>query len=203
MPMSPRRIAKALAGFGAIALFVLLLVTVLVVRHRSGAQALQTAAGVMPGALLHAHNFHWTQMKSGEQQWVLDATDAAYSNDKASLKLINANLSMISTDGKPVRVKAPRAVLFLKGNHVTRADLSGGTTIHYGDFMLTTDAATFLPDDNHVEAAGFVTIEGEGVQVTGVGLTGNPKTRVFELHDQVVTHIVPKHDSEPETSKTS
>ncbi len=201
--MSPRRIAKALAGFSAIALFVLLLVTVLVVRHRTGAQALQAAAGVVPGALLHAHNFHWTQMKAGERQWVLDATDASYSNDKSSLKLINADLSMVSNDGKAVNVKAPKALLFLKGNHVTRADLSGGTIIHYGDFMLTTDAATFLPEDDHVEAAGFVTIEGEGVQVTGVGLSGNPKTRVFELHDQVVTHIVPKHDREPETSKTS
>jgi LPS export ABC transporter protein LptC len=201
--MSPRRIAKALAGFGGVALFVLLLVTVLVVRHRAGTQALQAAVAVVPGTLLHAHNFHWTQMKAGERQWVLNATDAAYSNDKTSLKLINADLSMTSNDGKPVNVKAPQAVLFLKGNHVTRADLSGGTTIHYGDFVLTTNAATFLPDDDHVEAAGSVTIEGDGVQVTGVGLTGNPKTRVFELHDQVVTHIVPKHESETETPKTS
>ncbi len=201
--MSPRRIAKALAGFGAIALFVLLLVTVLVVRHRAGTKALQAAAAVVPGTLLHAHNFHWTQMKSGEKQWVLNATDAAYGNDKTSLKLTNADLSMDSTDGKAVQVHAPQALLYLKGNHVTRAELSGGTVIRYGDFVLTTDAATFLPDDNHVEAAGFVTIEGEGVQVTGVGLTGNPKTRVFELHDQVVTHIIPKHESEPEASKTS
>jgi lipopolysaccharide export system protein LptC len=201
--MSPRRIAKALASFGAIALFVLLLVTVLVVRHRADTQALQAAAGVVPGSLLHVRNFHWTQMKAGERQWVLNATDAAYSNDKTSLKLTNADLSMNSTDGKAVQVHAPEALIYLKGNHVTRAELSGGTIIHYGDFVLTTNAATFLPDDDHVEAAGEVAIEGEGVRVTGVGLTGNPKTRVFELHDQVITHIVPKHASEPETSKTS
>jgi LPS export ABC transporter protein LptC len=201
--MSPRRIAKALAGFGAIALFVLLLVTVLVVRHRAGTNALKAAAGVLPGTLLHAHNFHWTQMKSGQPQWVLNATDAAYSNDKTSIKLTNADLAMNSEDGKPVQVHAVQALLYLKGNHVTRADLSGGTSIHYGDFMLTTDAATFEPDNDHVEAPGAVAIEGEGVRITGVGLTGNPKTRVFELRDQVVTHIVPKHESEPETSKTS
>ncbi len=202
MPMSPRRIAKALAGCGVVALFGLLVVAVWVVRHRSTAQDLQKVAGIVPGALLHAHNFHWTQMKAGERQWVLHATDASYSNDKTSLMLTNADLSMNSNDGKPVQVNAPRAVLLLKGNHVTRADLSGGTTIHYGDFELTTDAATFMPDDDHVEAAGPVAIEGEGLRVTGVGLTGNPKTRVFELHDQVSTHILPKHES-GETAKTS
>ena len=194
--MSPRLIAKALAGFGVVALFVLLVVTVRLVRHRSTTQALQKVAGIVPGALLHAHNFHWTQMKAGERQWVLRAADASYSNDKTSIILTNAQVSMNSDDGKPVQVNASHAVLFLRANHVTRADLSGGTTIHYGDFVLTTDAAKFMPDEDHVEAAGAVAIEGEGLKVTGVGLTGNPKTRVFHIRDQVSTHILPKHQSE-------
>ena len=49
--MSPRRIARALAGFGIVALLVLLGVTVWVVRHREDAQALQKVAGLVPGAL--------------------------------------------------------------------------------------------------------------------------------------------------------
>ena len=76
--MSPRRIARALAGFGIVALLILLGVTVWVVRHRQDAQALQRAAGLVPGSLLHAHNFHWTQMKAGQRQWVLTADDASY-----------------------------------------------------------------------------------------------------------------------------
>src|SRR6266852_8138532 len=99
--MSPRRIAKALATFGAIALIALLAVTVWVVRHRSAAQVLQTVAGVVPGTLLHAHNFHWTQMKAGERQWVLTAADASYSNDKTALTLLGAEIAMNSSDGKP------------------------------------------------------------------------------------------------------
>jgi lipopolysaccharide export system protein LptC len=41
-----------------------------------------------------------------------------------------------------------------------------------------------------------VKIEGEGVKVTGVGLTGNPKTRQFDLHAQVQTEIMPKQNGE-------
>ena len=194
--MSPRRIAKFLAGFGAIALVVLLVATVWIVRHRSATQVLQTAAGLVPGTLLRAHNFHWTQMKAGERQWVLTAGEADYSADKTTLKLTDAVVTMVSSDGKPVVVNSPHADLTMNGNHVTKAYLTGGTVIHFGDYVLSTDSATFMPDDDRVEAPGLVTVIGDGLKVTGVGLSGHPKTRVFELHTQVQTVVTPKKDSE-------
>ena len=194
--MSPRRIAKALAGFGAVALIVLLVATVWIVRHRSATQVLQTAAGLVPGTLLRAHNFHWTQMKAGERQWVLTAGEADYSADKTTLKLTDAVVTMVSSDGKPVVVNSPHADLTMNGNHVTKAYLTGGTVIHFGDYVLSTDSATFMPDDDKVEAPGLVTVIGDGLKVTGVGLSGHPKTRVFELHTQVQTVVTPKKDSE-------
>jgi LPS export ABC transporter protein LptC len=194
--LSPRKIAKALATFGVVALVVLLLATVWIVRHRSAGQVLESAAGLVPGTLLRAHNFHWTQMKAGERQWVLTAGEADYSADKTTLKLTDAVVTMVSSDGKPVVVNSPHADLTLDGNHVTRAHLTGGTIIHMGDYVLTTDEATFLPDDDKVDAPGLVTILGDGLKVTGVGLSGHPKTRVFELRDQVQTEVMPKSNSE-------
>lgn len=193
--MSPRRIARALAGFGIVALLILLGVTVWVVRHRADVQAIQKVAGLVPGSLLHAHNFHWTQMKAGERQWVLTASDASYSSDKSSVVLTNPDVTMTSDDGKQVKINAAHAVLKMAGNHVNRADLTGGTVIKYGDFTLTTDAATFMPDSDRIEAPGQVTLEGEGLKVVGVGLTGNSKTRVFQLNEQVTTEIIQKKDS--------
>ena len=194
--MSPRRIAKFLAGFGAIALVILLVATIWIVRHRSATQVLQTAAGLVPGTLLRAHNFHWTQMKAGERQWVLTAGEADYSADKTMLKLTDAVVTMVSSDGKPVVVNSPHADLTMNGNHVTKAYLTGGTVIHFGDYVLSTDSATFMPDDDKVEAPGLVTVIGDGLKVTGVGLSGHPKTRVFDLQSQVQTEVMPKKDSE-------
>ena len=193
--LSPRRIAKFLAGFGTIALVGLLVATIWIVRHRSAEQVLQTAAGLVPGTLLRAHNFHWTQMKAGERQWVLTAGEADYSADKTTLKLTDAVVTMVSSDGKPVVVNSPHADLTLNGNHVTRAYLTGGTVIHFGDYVLSTDSATFMPDDDKVDAPGLVTVVGDGLKVTGIGLSGHPKTRVFQLQTQVETIVTPKKDS--------
>ncbi|HEY9157489.1 LPS export ABC transporter periplasmic protein LptC [Candidatus Binatus sp.] len=194
--LSPRQIARALAGFGAAALIFLLIATIWIVRHRSAAKVLPAAAGMVPGTLLRAHNFHWTQMKAGERQWVLTAAEADYAADKTTLKLTDAVVTMDSSDGKPVVVNAPHADLTLNGNHVTRAYLTGGTVIHFGDYVLSTDSATFMPDDDKVEAPGLVTVVGDGLKVTGVGLSGHPKTRVFQLNTQVETVVTPKNDSE-------
>jgi len=192
--MSPRRIARALAGFGVVALLILLGVTIWVVRHRRDVQAIQKVAGLVPGSLLHAHNFHWTQMKAGQSQWVLTAADASYSGDKSAFVLTDADVTMTSEDGKQVKIDAPHAVLHMTGNHVNRAELSGGTVIKYGDFTLNTESATYLPDQDKVEAPGQVTMEGEGLKIVGIGLTGNSRTRVFNLN-QVTTEIVPKKES--------
>jgi len=194
--LSPRRIAKALAVLGAVAILILIVVAVWVVHNRNNPDALEKMADLVPNSLLHAHNFHWTQMKAGQRQWVLTADDASYGSDKTTVLLTVAKITMTSSDGKPVEIQAPHVVLAMKGNHVSRADMSGGTVVHYGDFVVSTDSASFMPDDDKVEAPGPVTLEGEGIKVTGVGMTGRPNERIFELHQQVNTVVQPKHQSE-------
>jgi LPS export ABC transporter protein LptC len=200
--MSPRRVAKAMGLFGAAALAVVFVVAVWVVRHRSSAAALRQVAGVVPGALFHAHNFKWTQMKGGQSQWRLSARDASYANDKTSLVLTDAQLSMVAADGKEVAVSAPHAEISVTGNHINTARLSGGLTINYGDFVLSTPEATFVPDKDIVTAPGEVKVVGEGLTVTGVGLSGHPKERSFTLLGQTKTVVVPNKTRDKKSSKS-
>jgi LPS export ABC transporter protein LptC len=190
--MSPRRIARILAGAGAVALVAIVIVTVWVVHHRKDIKALTNAAGLLPGALLHARNFHWTQMKGDQSQWTLQAKDASYAADKTSMVLKGADLKMTAKDGKRLELVAPLATLQMDGNHIGRADLSGGLVVHYGDFILTTDSAIFAPDDDELQAPGAVKIEGQGLTVTGIGLRGHPKEEEFQLLNEVSTQITPK-----------
>jgi LPS export ABC transporter protein LptC len=186
--MSPRRIARLLTFFGMVALTVIFVVTVIVVHRRSAQQKLETVAAIVPGALLHARHFNWTQMRGDKSQWVLKASDARYSNDKTIL-LTQPRLSMIAKDGKHVLLSASRAVLTIDGNHINRAEMSGGLTVDYGEFVLMTDKATFLPDDDQLHAPGAVKINGPGLEVAGVGLSGHPKAQTFQLLNEVKTII--------------
>jgi LPS export ABC transporter protein LptC len=194
--MSPRRVAKLLASFGVITLAAILGVTIAVVRHRAAGQKLGEAAiGMLPGTLLHAHNFHWTQMKGNQSQWVLKAKDANYSDDKTSLVLTSPEIIMTGNDGKQIDLSASSAQLNINSGHIKRANMTGGLTVHYGNFTLTTDAANFIPDSDQLDAAGPIKIEGPGLLVTGIGLSGHPKAQTFELLRQVSTEINPRQTS--------
>jgi LPS export ABC transporter protein LptC len=191
--MSPRRIAKALAAFGAVAVATLVLVTIYVVRTRKPEAILTKAVGLIPGSFLHVHNFHWTQLKEGKQEWVLTANDASYSGDKTLLFLTRPLLTTVSDEGKPVTVEAPKAVITMSSdNHPKKVVLTGGTVIHYGDFVVNMDEATMLPDTDQVDSPGLVTINGEGLQISGVGMTGHPRGHQFELLSRVSTVIQPR-----------
>jgi LPS export ABC transporter protein LptC len=199
--MSPRRIAIFLAVFGAITLVAIFALTVTVVRKRSVQQKLETVAAIVPGALLHAHNFNWTQMRGDKSEWVLKARDASYANDKASIILVEPQLSMTAQNGKHLSLTASRAKLTMDGNHISQADMSGGLIVDYGDFVLLTDQATFLPDDDQLQAPGMVKINGPGLHVAGIGLTGHPKAQTFQLLKQVNTLIEIKQPTR--SAKTS
>ncbi|MBV8450693.1 MAG: LPS export ABC transporter periplasmic protein LptC [Deltaproteobacteria bacterium] len=170
-------------------MMVIVVVTITVVRQRSAQQKLQIVAAIVPGALLHAHNFNWTQMRGDQSQWVLKASDASYSNDKTSILLLQPQLSMIAQDGKHLLLSASRAVLTVYENHIRRAEMSGGLTVDYGDFVLMTETATFLPDEDQLHAPGAVKINGPGLDVAGVGLSGHPKAQTFQLLKEVKTVI--------------
>jgi len=191
--MSPRRLAKLLAGLGSVVLAAVLIVSVWVVRHRTGQQLIKEAASVIPGSMLSARNFHWTQMKGDQKQWELTARQASFSDDKKSLRLQDADVAMVAEDGRLVKLHAPIADLKMNGNHVKRADLSGGLLVHYGEVLIHAEQAVFMPDSDELTVPGQVTIEGQGLKVVGVGLSARPREQLFDLHAQVSTEVTPRH----------
>jgi LPS export ABC transporter protein LptC len=189
--MSPRRVAKALAGFGVMALAVIVLAAVWIVNHRENARTATRILGMVPGALLHAHNFHWTQMKGSQKQWELNADEASYSKDKTSLNLTEANLAMTMENGNFVHLFSPHAILYLSGNHVNRADLSGGIELHYADIVVRTPDIVFFPDQDEMKAAGDVKINGNNFVLTGIGMKAHPHAQQFTILSDVNTDLIP------------
>jgi LPS export ABC transporter protein LptC len=135
-------------------------------------------------------------MKNDRSEWVLKAKDATYSDDKTSLLLTAPEVIMVDKDGKRVDLTASAAKLTMDGNHIKSANMTGGVTVHYGDFVVTTASATFTPDSDDLEAPGPVQIESPDLQVTGIGLKGHPRAQIFQLQQQVNTRITPRRQSD-------
>lgn len=181
--------AAALAAVGAATLLAIAFFSVRAVIHRDRSRTLERALNLVPGALLHARNFHWTQMKGDHKLWELNAGEASYSDDKTSLVLRKPVLRMVAEDGKILLLHAARADLKLNGDHINQAYLSGGLDLTYGDVELITTEATFWPDRDIIQGSGPVQVRMPGFNVTGVGLEAHPRARLFALQHEVRTEI--------------
>jgi len=53
-----------------------------------------------------------------------------------------------------------------------------------------------------VDAPGEIKVEGQGLTVTGVGLTGHPNQRIFTLLSQTNTVVIPKKSSDLKSGKS-
>jgi LPS export ABC transporter protein LptC len=199
--MSPRRVAAALAVVGAATLLGIALVSIRAVIREDPAKALKYGLDLVPGALLHARNFHWTQMKGNHKLWELNAGEAAYSKDKTALILKKPELTMVLDDGKTFLLHAAQAELQLNGNHINQAHLTGGLDLTYGDVQIKTNEATFWPDRDMIQGSGPVQVHMTDLDVSGVGLEAHPRARLFALRHDVSTEI--KREAARGGSKTS
>jgi LPS export ABC transporter protein LptC len=189
LKISPKRVAGALAVVVAASLVAIALVAIPSMIHRDRNAALRKTLDLVPGSLLHARNFHWTQMKGDHKQWELSAREASYSDDKTALKLREPDLLMVLDDGKTLILHAASAELKLNGKHIDEARLNGGLELKYGDIELSTAEATFVPDSDVLQASGPVEIRSPGFTVSGVGLEAHPRARRFSLQHQVRTEL--------------
>ncbi len=187
--ISPRRVATWLGGAGALALAAIAAAALVATGHHARDLKLKRGLDLVPGVLLHARNFHWTQMKANRKQWELWAREASYSDDKTSLRLSAPELSMVLDDGKTLLLRAGRAKLKLNGNEVRVAELNGGVELDYGDIRLSTDQATFVPSRDDLEASGEVQVRGADFKLNGLGLTAHPQARLFALQHRVRTEF--------------
>ncbi len=174
---------------GAASLVAIALVAVPKMIHGDRNAALRKSLDMVPGSLLHASNFHWTQMKGDRKQWELWAREASYSDDKTALRLREPNLLMVLDDGKVVKLSAAGADLKMNGKHIDEARLNGGLEMKYDDIEISMTEATFVPDRDLLQASGPVEIRSPGFTVNGVGLEAHPKAQRFALQHQVRTEL--------------
>ncbi len=189
LKISPKMVAGTLAVVGAASLVAIAVVAIPKMIHGDPNAALRKTLDMVPGSLLHASNFHWTQMKGDRKQWELWAREASYSDDKTVLKLREPDLLMELDDGKIVKLHSATADLKMNGKHIEEAWLKGGLKIKYEDVEISMTEATFMPDRDVLQTSGPVEIQSPGFTVNGVGLEGHPKARRFALQHQVSTEL--------------
>ncbi|NDC36618.1 MAG: hypothetical protein EBZ48_01045 [Proteobacteria bacterium] len=155
-----------------------------------------SSEGGAPG-IFTMHEFHRSEVRDGKKLWEVKGSQAQYSPEDSSVRIVDADLSLLAKNGKEGRLRTKKATLYMQGPTLTKAHLAQGVTAIYdGEYTLTSEEAICDRIANTVMIPGPVNIEGSAIRLSGNSLKGDIDAQNFVVTGNVVTIINP-HPKNP------
>jgi LPS export ABC transporter protein LptC len=167
---------------------------VLLVRTQQGerASSLQgsisehTPPNVPPRSRVVLQDFQRSETKDGKKLWEMSAQRGEFFPDDNVVNLFNAVLHIFRDNEDTVTLRAPEAVVSLKGTSLLQAKGMGGVIITQGDSLtMETQEAIYDKQQEKVTSEEEVTFKGKASTTVGVGLEADMKSQVFLLKENV------------------
>lgn len=149
-------------------------------------QIVQSAPAFKEG--LSLKNIHYTQ-KDPEKgiTWLLDAREAAFSQQQQILSFKDFRLKVVSKDRPTIEIQGKRGDYDKHSQIITlNGDLRGTTENGYKVF---TEQAEYKAKEGYLTSDAPVTIYGPFFSIKGVGFFFNQKQDTLKIDSQVVTSI--------------
>lgn len=164
----------------------------LVTRSNPGSSSRSVAAVGAESADAHIQDFTYTQTKGDIVQWKVQAEQARLYEKDSRAVLNNVQVTLYGNQGQELTLSGDEGTLdtqtknFQLSNRMTPivVETQSGYTIQTNHLMWT--------DARHeIQTGDHVTINGNGLQVTGTGLLGKMDIEEFQVLDDVRVDLVP------------
>lgn len=144
-------------------------------------------------APVRLENFHRSETKNGKKVWEIKARSGSLVPEKSAVRISDATLWLFRDEGEVTELQAVKALVFIEGAELRRAEASEGVRlIHSDGSVITTKTAIYDREHGSVSAPGYVEIENESLMTTGEELTVDLNEESFVLGKDVITTIKPK-----------
>ncbi len=133
---------------------------------------------------IHLQDFYRTELKGTEKKWEIKASDAQHDMSKGLTRVQGAEVTIYRNDGN-VTIDSITTTIFSdkdKKDKVKKLDAEGNVRVRNNSGMtITSNIATFSDTLNEISTPAYVKIEGNGYEISGVGLTYNIATDVVRV----------------------
>jgi LPS export ABC transporter protein LptC len=115
--------------------------------------------------------FRRVKVKDGRTVWELTAREAEYFEDQGQVVVTRPEVSFFGEDGQNVAVKGREGRVFLSGaTNLEKIELGGGIEVHVGEYVLRTDKAIWVQQEDVIVSPGHVAVQGAQISLDGEGM---------------------------------
>jgi LPS export ABC transporter protein LptC len=191
--------SRSQARFIVSALVFVLLAVVghrLVISQQSGAKRVEELTQSTPITATdeqQMNDFRRVKIRpDGKKAWEIVARKARYSTENHLVIVEAPQFSFYPKEGDAFSLRSREARVLLtadKKEEVLRIELSGDLEMQIGDFVITTQEATFESEQNRISSPSTVQISGPGIAVSGQGYAVDVVNKYMTLDADVQTTL--------------
>lgn len=162
------------------------LVYVVMVQVRTNAPPAPVTAPVLEEADSGMEGFVYRQTKDGMVQWEVAAQKAQVFEAKHEAILDEVQLRLFGQDGEEMMLEADEGMINTETNDFELRNRDELMAIEFANgYTILTPHIHWIDSTQEIRTPHPVTIQGNGLQITGVGFLGNIESEEFTLLDQV------------------
>lgn len=179
-------------SFGIVAAYIVLVVIIVRLRMHPNALQSENAEALIDGATskIMLHQFERSETRGDKKLWQVKAASGELFPEINKTRLRDFEMETYQEDGTTIRMTAPQGLLSLEGTGFKSAYVSDGVVVYYGkEYIIRTQAASYLKAENSVTSDSRTTIEGENLKVSGDSLSADVNSKTLFLKGHVTTFI--------------
>jgi LPS export ABC transporter protein LptC len=149
------------------------------------------ALDYLPESALHVKDFRRAKVENGRKIWEVTGEEADYFKDQKQAVIKKPRFFYYDKEGVAAETSGEVATMFLGDKDLEKLQVEGGIQVTYQDYVLKSDEAFFLPDEQLIVLPKRTTLVGGGFELEGSRMEIELESRKVRLLRNVKTKIEP------------
>lgn len=142
--------------------------------------------GVFKNADAGIEGFSFVQTKDGKMQWKVQARRARIVENESKAVLEDLQVTLFGEEGTQMILEGDEGVVDIESHNFTLKKREGSIPIHLeSGYTIYTNQLQWTDQNQEISTDAPVTIHGDGIKITGLGLRGALGTETFTITKDV------------------
>jgi LPS export ABC transporter protein LptC len=149
------------------------------------------ALDYLPESALHVKDFRRAKVENGRKIWEVMGEEADYFKDQKQAVIKKPRFLYYDSKGEASETSGDVARMFLGDKDLQKLQLEGSIRVTYQNYILKSEEAVFLPEEQRIFLPKRTTLVGGGFELEGSSMEIELESKKVRLQSNVKTKIEP------------
>ncbi len=146
----------------------------------------------LPESALHVKDFRRAKVENGRKIWEVAGEEADFYKDQKEAVIKKPRFLYYDRNGEVAEAAGEVARMFIGETDLEKLQIAGGVNVKYQDYLLTSEEAVYLPQQQRIFLPQRTRITGGGFELEGASMEVELESQKIRMLNNVKTKIEPE-----------